>query len=267
MNKLRPYLRPIGIVAALVVVMVLLGFVERSAGRMIINGLDVRVQGAEGIHFIDEEAVRREVLDHGTAVMGAAITELDLPSIEQRLRKIPSISKAEVYHTMNGLLHVNVVQREPVVRVFDRNGTSFYIDRDGFTMPVEADRPARVMVVVSELDAPASDNGVRSVHTNDSLMQRSKADVIHGLALFIRNDPFWNALIDHAVLDRNGEFELVPRIGGQRLLIGDGTSMEQRFAKLRIFYEKGMPRADWRRYDRIDLRFGDQVVCTKRTTP
>jgi cell division protein FtsQ len=56
-------------------------------------------------------------------------------------------------------------------------------------------------------------------------------------------------------------------VGGQRILIGDGTQLESRFSKLRIFYEKGMPQADWRRYARIDLRFADQIVCTKRTTP
>ena len=53
----------------------------------------------------------------------------------------------------------------------------------------------------------------------------------------------------------------------QKLLIGDGSELDQRFAKLRLFYAKGMPLADWRRYDRIDLRFAEQVVCTKRTTP
>ena len=64
-----------------------------------------------------------------------------------------------------------------------------------------------------------------------------------------------------------GDFELVPRIGAQRILIGDGSDLDQRFGKLRIFYEKGIPKADWRRYSCIDVRFADQVVCTKRTTP
>jgi cell division protein FtsQ len=51
------------------------------------------------------------------------------------------------------------------------------------------------------------------------------------------------------------------------VLLGDGSALAERFGKLRIFYEKGIPKADWRRYGRIDLRFADQIVCTKRTTP
>jgi cell division protein FtsQ len=77
----------------------------------------------------------------------------------------------------------------------------------------------------------------------------------------------WNALIDQVVVDAEGGFELVPRVGAQRILIGDGSDLEQRFAKLRLFYSKGMPKADWRRYARIDLRFADQIVCTKRNSP
>jgi cell division protein FtsQ len=47
--------------------------------------------------------------------------------------------------------------------------------------------------------------------------------------------------------------------------IGDGSRLQQRLAKLKDFYAQGIPQADWRRYSTIDLRFDDQVVCTKRT--
>ncbi|MDQ3101273.1 MAG: cell division protein FtsQ/DivIB, partial [Bacteroidota bacterium] len=182
-------------------------------------------------------------------------------------RNIPSVSKAEVYHTMDGTLHVKVVQREPMVRVFNSNGSSFYIDRAGSTMPVQLNHTARVLVVTGVLSEEGASNGVRSVLENDSLKDLQFSDEIHSVARFIRDDLFWNALIDQVIVNSDHEFELVPRVGGQRVLLGDGTHLEQRFAKLKLFYEKGIPKADWRRYARIDLRFADQIVCTKRTTP
>ncbi|MDQ3100105.1 MAG: hypothetical protein M3R08_01850, partial [Bacteroidota bacterium] len=60
MQKLKRLLRPLGIIASVMGVLAMLGFVERTSGRMIINDLDVRVKGVEGVHFIDEEAIRRE---------------------------------------------------------------------------------------------------------------------------------------------------------------------------------------------------------------
>ncbi len=48
-------------------------------------------------------------------------------------------------------------------------------------------------------------------------------------------------MIDQVVVTSDSEFELIPRVGAQRILIGDGTALDQRFEKLRIFYEKGIP--------------------------
>jgi cell division protein FtsQ len=268
MKKIKRLLRPIGIAVAILAVMLVLGFVERASDRTPISpDLDIIVDGGEGLHFIDREMVRREVLDQGTEVIGAAIGDVDVPMIEERLRTIPSVAKAEVYHTMDGVLHVKVKQREPVVRVFNTDGSSFYIDKEGWTMPTSTNYTARVLVVTGALNEPGAKHGVIPVYGSDSLMHVFRSDDIHRLATFIRKDALWNALIDQVVVMADGEFELIPKVGAQRVLIGDGSDLPQRFEKLRLFYTKGMPLTDWRRYSRIDLRFADQVVCTKRTTP
>ncbi|HRF78735.1 MAG TPA: hypothetical protein PL070_01480 [Flavobacteriales bacterium] len=267
MNKFKRILRPLGIALAVIGVMVALGFVERTADRAPITDLEVIVEGAEGLHFIDEKSVRQEVLDQGIAVMGSPTGDVDVTAIEERLKSIPCVAKAEVYHTMDGKLHARVQQRVPVVRVFNQDGNSFYIDREGWTMPTSTNYTARVLVVTGHLNEPGAIHGVYSVYANDSLEQRFRSDDIHRLAMFISADPFWNALIDQVVVTAEGEFELIPRVGAQRVLLGDGSELAQRFEKLQIFYEKGIPKADWRRYARIDLRYADQVVCTKRTTP
>jgi cell division protein FtsQ len=267
MQKFKPYLRKLGKIASVLAVLAALGFVEAASNRVVIVEIDPHVKGAEGIHFIDEDLVRQEVLDQGIAVKGATIGELDLPGIEMRLRNIPSVASAEVYHTMDGVLHVKVVQREPVVRVFDQEGHSFYIDREGYIMPIQPEHTARVLVATGHIVDRGARDGVRHVHGNDSLAAVSVLDELHRLALFIRDDPFWNALVDQVVVTPAGDLELLPRVGGNRIMIGDGSALEQRFNKLRLFYEKGIPKADWRRYARIDLRFADQIVCTKRTSP
>lgn len=267
MNRFKHLLRPLGIGMAVLGVLAVLGFVERTADRTPVSVLDVRVKGGEGLHFIDEETIRRELMDQGDAVLGVPLGEVDIPAIESRLRNIPSVADVQVYHTMDGVLHVKVEQRVPIVRVFDRNGNSFYIDKDGYTMPMSQRYTARVPVVTGHLWEPGVTHGVSPVMGHDSITGRHRSDEIHRLALFLRNDPLWNALIDHIVVTPSGEFELLPKIGGHRILIGDGSELEQRFAKLRLFYEKGMPQADWRRYARIDLRFAGQIVCTKRSTP
>lgn len=266
MNRLKRLLRPVGIALAAIGVLLTLGFVEHSTANTPITEVKVRVLGGEGVHFIDEMAVRRVIMDQGTAVLGALSGQVEIARIEQQLRAIPCVAEAEVYHDMDGNLHVKVRQREPVLRVINADGSGFYIDAEGWTMPLDEDYAARVPVASGWLMEPGVAHGPIQVDAHDSLVSRYRSDDLYRLALFLRNDPFWSALIDQVVVSADGELELVPTIGGQRILIGDGSALEQRFAKLKLFYAEGIPKADWRRYSRIDLRFSDQVVCTKRNT-
>lgn len=266
-TRIKRILRPLGIAVGVACVLLTLGFVDRATGSTPISEVVVKVQGQEGVHFIDEAAVRRAILDQGIAVLGAPSGEVDLAGIEERLTGIPCVASAQVYHDLDGALHVNVRQRQPVVRVLNADGTSFYIDQEGWTMPLDADYAARVPVATGWLQEPGAVNGVYNVHADDSLAGATRSDDIHRLALFLHRDPLWRALIDQIVVTADGEFELVPTVGNNRILLGDGSGLEQRFAKLRLFYAEGMPKADWRRYARIDLRFNDQVVCTKRNNP
>src|SRR5688572_10202337 len=142
MKKIKRLLRPIGMVVAILAVLLVLGFVERASDRTPVIKVEPEVDAVQGVHFIDEDMVLRQVLDQGTAVIGAELGDVDVQLIETRLRNIPSVAKAEVYHTMDGVLHVKVKQREPVVRVFNTDGSSFYIDKEGWTMPTSTNYTA-----------------------------------------------------------------------------------------------------------------------------
>jgi cell division protein FtsQ len=266
MSRLRRFLRPLGFALGTVGALIILGFVDRSTALTPIAELKVAVLGGEGLHFIDEESVRRTLAEQG-GVIGAAAGQVDLAGLERRLRAIPCVADAETYHDLHGVLHVSVRQREPVIRVFNADGSSFYIDADGFTMPVQERYTARVPVAMGWLNEPGTAHGVINVHAHDTLTGRCRSDELHRLAMFLRQDELWSALIDQVVVAADGQMELVPTVGRQRILIGDGSSLEQRFAKLKLFYKHGIPKADWRRYSRIDLRFSEQIVCTKRTNP
>ena len=267
MKNLKPLLRRAGLVLGAAGALLALGFVERSTGSAPITALQVKVTGGEGVHFIDEAGVRRAIVESGLPVLGEPASAVDLAGIEQRLEAIPCVSAAEVYHDLNGILHLKVRQREPVLRVINADGSSFYIDAEGWTMPLSDAYTARVPVATGWLQEPGAADGPVNVLADDSLARLHRSDELHRLALFLRADPRWSSLIDQVVVAADGQLELVPIVGGQRILIGDGADLAPRFAKLRLFYQHGIAKSDWRRYARIDLRFNDQIVCTKRTNP
>ncbi|HEY0978234.1 MAG TPA: hypothetical protein VGE21_12255 [Flavobacteriales bacterium] len=265
MNRFRRLLRPLAFIGAACALLVVLGFVEHSARRTPVTDLQVEVEGAAGVHFIDQEAVRAKVLAAHTGLIGAAVSEVDITAIENDLRNIGCVAKADVYHTMDGKLHIRVAQREPIARVINADGTGFYIARDGSTMPLSTEHTARVLVFTGPLHEPFSTQVTDLEAMDDSLTAATHSLRMLRVARTIVADPLWNALFEQVVLDAEGGFELIPRVGLQRIRIGTGEQLAQRLEKLRTFYHQGIAQTDWRRYSVIDLRFGDQVVCTKRT--
>jgi cell division protein FtsQ len=271
-TRLQRLLRPALLGAAVLALVVMLGFVGHSTERTVIRELAVRVDpgnspagSADGVHFIDENAVREQVLAHANGVIGDPVNHVDLVAIEEELRNTASVAKAEVYHTLDGVLHVNVTQRRPIIRVINADGSGFYIDDAGFTMPLSKDYTARVLVATGELFEPFT-NSVTDLHTlADSLSFITRSRSLYQVATIISRDPFWNALFDQAHVDAAGQIELIARIGGHRVRVGDGSELKANLAKLRAFYDQGIPQTDWRRYSVIDTRFADQVVCTLKS--
>lgn len=264
-EKLQRLLRPALVVVVALAALGLLGFAARSTNTTPVKELAVAVDAPEGVHFIDENQVRENVLAMSNGLIGTRIGDVDIVGIEEKLRSIGCVARVNAYHTMDGVMHVTVKQREPIVRVINNDGTSFYIDREGWTMPLSANYTARVLVVTGMLFEPFVQGApVDLLHASDSLKQATHSDEIFQLARTITADPFWNALFDQAVVDATGEFDLIPRIGGQRVKVGDGEHLAARLVKLKNFYDQGIPRTDWRMYSVIDTRFTDQVVCTRR---
>ena len=75
-------------------------------------------------------------------------------------------------------------------------------------------------------------------------------------------------MIGQIYLEKNGDFILVPLIGDQKIVFGSAYSekeVEEKFEKLRIFYEEGMPNVGWNAYSEISVKYEGQIVCKKPT--
>ena len=67
-------------------------------------------------------------------------------------------------------------------------------------------------------------------------------------------------------MNEDEEMELVPRVGNHTILFGDEKEMDEKFSKLFLFYKEGLSKQGWNKYNVINLKYKDQVVCTKKTT-
>ena len=80
----------------------------------------------------------------------------------------------------------------------------------------------------------------------------------------VENDKFWNAQIEQINVTPTREIELVPRVGDHVVFLGKIDNFEEKLGRLKIFYEKALNKVGWNKYERINLEFSNQIICTKR---
>jgi len=57
---------------------------------------------------------------------------------------------------------------------------------------------------------------------------------------------------------------MVPLVGDQLVEFGEPEGYRKKFRNLKALYEQGFAETGWGRYDKISLKFENQVVCTKK---
>lgn len=243
----------------------LLGFVENKQNDRYCSGLNIHIDRSNGNFFVNEEDIFAMVYHEADTVVGKRLIAINSEGLEHKINNHPAVENTEVYKTIDGRLIVEVEQRTPIVRIFAYNGDSYYIDSTGRIMPPSGEYTARVMVASGYI----FDNFIEINHLNarelaDSLEVKTLVDDIFELAEYIRKDELWLAQIEQLYVNKDFEVELIPRVGNHRIVFGDATAIEEKFDKLKIFYRKGLSKTGWNEYSEINLKYANQVVCTKR---
>ena len=206
----------------------------------------------------------------GYGVDTQLISKIDTRKIEQLVYNNPSALKADVYTTVDGKVKIEIKQRKPVLRVFNDSGESFYIDEQGWLMPLSAKFTSRVLVANGFIEVAYSGRYKNTVLDEKKVLIHEKdtgrTDILSDLFLltkYINESYFWNAQITQLFVNADKEIELIPRVGNHTILFGDISDMDEKFEKLMIFYKKGLTKVGWNTYSQINLKFKNQVVCRK----
>lgn len=252
--------RKIGIAALWLIMIsgliVSLSFVSKEEKKVKCTEIIVNIDPEHELQFIDRETILRTIRADGNEkkIIGQSIVSLNIPLLEQELEANKLIRNAEVYTDMNGVLHIHINQREPVLRVINTNGHSFYIDKKGGKMPVSTMFTARVPI--------ATGNIYESYKDNDSIESFIGKELFK-IATYVDKDAFWKAQIEQIFVTGENELVLVPKIGDHTIAFGTTENMEDKFDKLMLFYREALNRIGWDKYSSIDLRYKDQIVCKK----
>ena len=202
--------------------------------------------------FVNENNIREQIMNIDSLILKKNMRQINTETIEIALEKICFIEKAEVYDDIfvcpwkfQGRLIVSVLQRTPVFRVVSESG-SFYVDSLGKKIEMTPERTEKMIIVTGFL--------------------KNSADIekILPFIMYINKDDFWKSQIQQIYRSENGEIKIIPLIGNQIIEFGDVENYRRKLRNLKALYEQGFSITGWQKYSKINLKFKDQIVCTKR---
>jgi cell division protein FtsQ len=167
---------------------------------------------------------------------------LDLNQLEKALNANPMIKSAQVYVTVNGIVKADIEQKTPIARV--STNESYYIDDDGYYMPLSGNFTARVPLVTGSIIK----NNLKNIYI---------------VANKIKNDEFLMKNVVEINQDSKQTIYLKLRQCNFKVKLGDVNSLDKKINNLKAFYQKNLHDKTLNSYRKVNLQFDNQVVCTK----
>jgi cell division protein FtsQ len=214
---------------------------QRNEQRKLKN-VEVEFVGNEFL-FITHDSVNKLLIENNGLASDYKKVQLDLKKLENKITQHPFVQQSEIYLSVDGQLNARVEQKRPIARVFSMN-ENYYIDENGIQMPISASYSARVPVFYGDYNAT------------------TKAAVLKVLKA-IDQDVFLTKQIVGVELHPNGNFKLRNRVFDFEIDFGKAINIERKFANYKAFYQKAIEVESMQEYKKINLRFTEQVVCTK----
>ena len=231
----------------------LMSFIEVKKSAL--KCTDVKVLLPGQYNFVERDEVDRILMENGGAMLGKDLNDINIHKLENALKANPFIEFAKVYADMTGVIHVQIRQRQPVLRVVNMANLHFYIDGNGNKIPLSDNYTAKVLVATGLIEEDFSGRV-------DTLKTKMARDLFR-TALYIKSDTLWDNQIEQLFVDLKGDIEMVPRVGGHKIILGSADSLQIKFRNLLVFYKKAIPKVGWDTYKSINLKYANQIVCEK----
>lgn len=243
-------------------------FVQKQQNETLCSKVNISIErnSMQENFFVEEDDIRQLIAERFGQVENTPLNNIDVNYLERLLYTNPWVSRADVYLTINGVVDIEIEQRQPILRIINQKEESFYMDSNGKLMRWSPNFTPRMLIAnghIKESYDAWSRTSMHEIINNDTLKTLTMLDDFYVMTRFILADEFWSAHVEQMYVNNHGEIELVPKVGDHKIIFGTSGEMEEKFWKLKMFYKEGLNYTGWENYDTLNLKFNNQVVCTK----
>ena len=239
--------RKLNIIKVIFGVALLIGLISfttiHNASRTV-KKLDVAFVQPVDNYFINEESIRDLINRDDTDILKQKLRQVDVKKVEEKVSKSPFVDSVQVSKDINGHLRLDIKANKAVARISaPRN--EFYLTEKGEKMPLSKLSSANVILVSGDV----------------------KPNEYEDLSKFVQALEADDLLKNHIIaVQKVGQrsYNLIVNTGNYYIELGTLNNFEQKIHNLKLFYNQYIDFIGTEDYEKLSLKFVNQVVATKR---
>ncbi len=197
----------------------------------------------DGSEFINDSVVS-VILSKHMDLDSLIIKNVDVDSIEGWLSDNSFVKKVDVYKTPKGELITEIIQKRPIIRVNDGR-EEYYITENYERIPLSDIYSVNALIVSGEIDL-------------------IEYKYIVDLVKYINNDNLLKNIITGVKKIKKNSFILKINKGSFDIEFGGLDNFEEKFTKLKLFYNQYLVKIGFNKYNKINLQYKNQIVAEKK---
>lgn len=244
-------------------ILFLMAFARQQYRHSTIKRMDLQIDRKSNVGFLQHEKIMNSIMRASDSAVGKPVSTLKPSKLQAMLDANPWIDHSDVSTSINGIVNIRLRERNAVLRVYNSLNQSVYVDQNGTLFPENPDYSSRVLIANGYIKFPAL-TATSTASIYDSAYRITFLPQLYKLSQVLENDIFLNALIDQIYINSLGDIELSPKMGAATIILGDLADLDQKLSKLKTFYKTKAGTEELQSYQSVNLKYKNQIVCTKR---
>ena len=235
--------------------------VRQEQGRIVCGRLEVSF--SDSLRFVSEQDVREYLDTRYGSFVGQRLDSVALARIEDILEARSAVMRCEAWTTDDGVLHLDITQRAPVLRFMRSESDGFYVDEHGYIFPLHPSYTAPVPVVEGAIpvDTPADYKG-------EAGDERERAWIAGVLAMnrHIAANRAWQRRIEHIRVQPGGELLLSLTGRDEEFFVGQPQGIPDKLQRIDRYLGVIAPSKPQGYYHTVNVKYKQQIICRQKDT-
>ena len=207
------------------------------------DALSIELTDSVVHRFFTNKEVRSLLTRENVMPVGRPYDSISTQHIEDATMLLPVVKQAQCYKSNEGVVHLLITQRKPVLRVM--SDENYYVCSDREVLYATFRTACYVPVVTGRVTK-----------------QMAQTE-LYDFVVWLSNNNYWNEQIQQINVTAQRQIELIPRQGTHTIRLGTIDGYEHKLKKLQTFYEQAFHQMGWVAYRELDISYNGQGIGRK----